>query len=247
MDFGRTSTCPSSRPIIGIDLSPGESVHTSNGFDTWMAFRSGAVGLLLVAVVVGCSTTSPKLGNRGAGSTSSEAAAQTLGPGLHRVGTDVVPGVYERDGGQACAAARMSAMVEPLDVSGRFSPNAQTLGLVPSSFDAGHLAIEVEATDTAFYVFRCGGWHIATGPARTSFGPGIWVVGKDIESGRYQGQNAPDLSCQWIRLSGLKAGADFETIERSPVLVSDERPVVEIQPTDVAFLQSNGGTFTKIN
>jgi hypothetical protein len=73
------------------------------------------------------------------------------------------------------------------------------------------------------------------------------VVGKDIESGSYQGQNAPDLSCQWIRLSGLKAGADFETIGMSPVLVSDERPVVEIQPTDVGFLQSNCGTFTKIN
>ena len=80
-----------------------------------------------------------------------------------------------------------------------------------------------------------------------SFGPGIQLVGTDIQPGTYRAtvEDGVIPLCTWQRLSGLSGEADdIITID----LASDAgaQVVVEIQPDDVAFDSSGCGDWTPV-
>jgi hypothetical protein len=82
----------------------------------------------------------------------------------------------------------------------------------------------------------------------TSFGPGIQLVGTDIQPGTYRAV-VPEgefiTLCTWQRLSGL-SGEIADIIAIDNVLDVGSQVVVEIQPSDVAFDSSGCGTWTRV-
>ena len=68
--------------------------------------------------------------------------------------------------------------------------------------------------------------------SRTSFGAGTWLVGADIEPGRYF--TNPDRGCYWERLSGL-GGASDDRITNDFISFDSTQLIVDIDPSDVAF------------
>jgi hypothetical protein len=74
----------------------------------------------------------------------------------------------------------------------------------------------------------------------TEFGPGVYLVGTDIEPGQYR--NTGSDSCYWERLRGTSG--DFSD------LIANDLPsgqaVVTILPSDVAFSSERCGTWSKI-
>ena len=81
-------------------------------------------------------------------------------------------------------------------------------------------------------------------PANDSFGQGTWLVGSDIQPGRYrtfvEGDSALD-SCYWARLSGLTGSFD-DLIANDNAMGS---VYVDILSTDVAF-ESGCGPWSKV-
>jgi hypothetical protein len=78
-------------------------------------------------------------------------------------------------------------------------------------------------------------------PGVTVFTDGTWVVGKDIQPGKYRSIGGG--ICRWQRLRDLK-GKVSSPIESN--ITSEGSPVVTIKPTDKAFESSGCGTWAKI-
>ena len=66
----------------------------------------------------------------------------------------------------------------------------------------------------------------------TRFGSGTWLVGSDIEPGRYF--TNPDRGCYWERLSGL-GGTSDDRITNDFISFDSTQVIVDIDPSDVAF------------
>ena len=75
----------------------------------------------------------------------------------------------------------------------------------------------------------------------TSFGDGIWVVGRDIQPGTYQTLNLGDF-CSWSRLSGF--GGTFEEV--IAIEIPSGRAIVEILASDAGFETKGCGVWERI-
>jgi hypothetical protein len=80
-----------------------------------------------------------------------------------------------------------------------------------------------------------------------SFGPGIQLVGTDIQPGTYRAtvEDSSIPLCTWQRLSGLSGETD-DIITIDLATEAGAQVVVEIQPGDVAFDSSGCGTWTPV-
>ncbi len=72
------------------------------------------------------------------------------------------------------------------------------------------------------------------------FGPGVHLVGTDIQPGQYR--NAGTADCYWARLSSTSG--DFGSILANDNV--DGQAIVTIAASDAAFTSSRCGTWTKI-
>ena len=163
----------------------------------------------------------------GCGNWSGELAPETapvrdFGDGTYIVGLDIEAGRYRAarytDG---CEWSRLSSFSAGYD------------GLIANG---GRAVVDIEPTDTGFVSDGCGTWsdELApdTGPVR-DFGDGTYIVGLDIEAGRYRAATYTD-GCGWSRLSGFGGAAED--------LIADGRTVVvEIEPTDTGFVSRGCG------
>lgn len=78
-------------------------------------------------------------------------------------------------------------------------------------------------------------------PPKTTFGEGIWLVGRDIAPGTYRATGV--RLCYWERLSGL--GGGFGDIIANDNITSGQA-IVAISPYDKAFSSNRCGTWHKI-
>ena len=77
-------------------------------------------------------------------------------------------------------------------------------------------------------------------PAGRSFGAGSWLVGADIEPGRYF--TNPRDGCYWERLSGL-GGTLADTIANEFISFDSPQEIVDIDKSDLAFNNEDCGTW----
>lgn len=80
-----------------------------------------------------------------------------------------------------------------------------------------------------------------SGP-QSSFGPGTYLTGTQIEAGTYQSQGGSN--CYWERQSSTSGS--FDAIIANDWSTDNSPQIVTIDPTDVAFKSSGCGTWTKI-
>lgn len=153
-----------------------------------------------------------------------------FGGGTQLVGTDVAPGIYVAADLDFCYWERLSG------VSGSFDD------IITNDNATGQAVVEIRPTDAAFNSQRCGRWELYAPPTAPtdSFGPGDWIVGEQIEPGRYRAESGS--FCYWERASGLSH--DFAEIIAND-LVSDGTAVVEISPGDRRFSSNGCGTWRR--
>ena len=143
-------------------------------------------------------------------------------PGMYLVGADagqIAPGIYEGKG-ESCYWERLSGLGGSLDE------------IIANDGPDGQFYLEVKGSDMAFFLNRCSILPLDKVPALTSFlthlEPGMYMIGRDIEAGLYQGNGE---SCYWERLNNVAGG--FEGI------ISNDGPegsfFVQVSPTDFAF------------
>lgn len=149
--------------------------------------------------------------------------AGLIDPGRYLIGTDedqIEPGVYFGSGPE-CAWERLSGL------DGTMNQVIAAAGPVRQFY------VEILDTDVAFRLKWCSMAPLDELPEPTEISlpiqPGVYLIGRDIESGLYQGHGD---SCYWERLSGLAGTYEY--------IIDNDRPdgqfYVDIQDTDVAFV-----------
>ena len=129
----------------------------------------------------------------------------SLNPGMYQVGSGIAPGVYVGLAGTAvfssCYWARLSG------ASGDFSE------ILSNENAVGQFYVEIQPSDKYFKVdceiTPLKNWPTPDEPL-SEIGPGMYLVGRDITPGTYQGMAGTDVmdSCYWARLSGLSGDMD---------------------------------------
>lgn len=118
-------------------------------------------------------------------------------------------------------------LAETEDV-GSGSENEQAIGLAIQYLCPGQ--------QYAFDNAKSGNYSVA--PPLAQFGPGVWVVGEDIQPGTYRTQGQVS-DCYWARLT---AGGDI--IDNSFISAALQAIVI-VQPSDALVESSGCGTWTK--
>ncbi|NLT29982.1 MAG: hypothetical protein GXX86_05925 [Propionibacterium sp.] len=172
-------------------------------------------------------TSAPPEGPTGEGS---------IGEGVHEVGTDVQPGTYrsseDAEATDYCYWARLSALddeFESIIANGSRAPAIVTIAESDVGFEVNGCGEFVPVAET-----------YPDAPA-TSFGEGVYEVGKHIEPGTYKAAGAEDMStCYWARLSGFGGVGIDDVIDND--MGND---TVVIEEGDVGFENGRCGTWTK--
>jgi len=143
--------------------------------------------------------------------------ATTFESGMYLVGRDIAPGIYRGDG--SCYWERQK------DVLGGFD------GIIANGNSDGQFYIEVKASDFSLST-DCEVVSLDTIPAPTGelpmvVPPGMYLVGRDILPGTYQG----DGSCYWERLKNVAGGFDAIIANDN----TDGQFYVQISQNDFAF------------
>lgn len=126
-------------------------------------------------------------------------------PGTYLVGTEIQPGIYKGNTGErildSCYWERLK------DLSGNSD------AILANDNSIGQFYIELLAGDYAI-ITRCELLPLDSLPAPTGdfpqeIEPGTYIVGRDIESGLYEGQAGDNIStsCYWERLSNVTGGS----------------------------------------
>ena len=156
--------------------------------------------------------------------------------GWYRVGVDIEPGVYRTTGLNTsvygCRWQRLSGF------------QGETNNIIVQYWDdlGKPTIVEIAVTDKGFSAQGCGKWYKDSVPINDNlheFNDGAYLVGVDIAPGLYRSE--AQWGCQWERLSGVTrnfySGRLFG--KDSELIASGKTTLVEITPTDKAFISYN--------
>jgi hypothetical protein len=126
--------------------------------------------------------------------------------GTHIVGEDIQPGIYQGRAGEgildSCYWERLNSL------AGDFE------SIIANDNGVGLFYLEVKETDLALKA-DCPLVALEQAPPPdtsepATIGPGTYLVGRDIRSGRYRGQGGADVleSCYWERLANVSSEFD---------------------------------------
>lgn len=152
--------------------------------------------------------------------------------GIYEVGKDIKSGTYRtRVGSSGCYYSRLSGFGGSLE---------EIISNENTDYPA---VITIAATDKGFKSSRCGVWTQDLSQvtlSKTSFDDGIYIIGTDIEPGKYK--NKGQDGCYYSRLRGFSGSlGDIISNENT-----NDPAIVSIATTDKGFKSSRCGTWTKI-
>jgi hypothetical protein len=152
--------------------------------------------------------------------------------GMFQVGPDIRPGTYRtRTGSNGCYFARLKGFSGSLD------------DVLANDNPQGPAVVTILATDRGFQSDACATWTADLSPLvkGSSFGPGDYIVGTDLEPGTYR-DSGPGQSCYYARLSGF-------THALSDVIANNNTTspaIVTVAPSDRGFTSAGCGAWTRI-
>ena len=162
--------------------------------------------------------------------TTSPSGSGTFSNGTWLVGEDIAPGMWRAIRSRTCSWKRFSSIEGATDtVAGSGSS----------------LTVEIRPTDAAFWSEGCGWWtqilESPSGAPSDPFGPGTWLVSKEIEPGLWQNSDSSD-GCRWARLAKLDGTPSANTATGSGTSII----TIEITARDLAFDSWGCGTWTRV-
>lgn len=151
--------------------------------------------------------------------------------GTYEVGKDLKPGTYRtRVGSSGCYYARLSGF-------------GGGLGEIIANENADNPAVvTIEESDKGFKSTRCGTWTQDLSQitkSKTTFEDGTYIVGTDIQPGRYKSKG--QSGCYYARLAGFGGGGVGEIISNEN---TDTAAIVTIAESDKGFKSTRCGTWT---
>jgi hypothetical protein len=103
-----------------------------------------------------------------------------------------------------------------------------------------HVIVDIAATDVGFSSSSCGNWYPYSPTPKSVIVDGTWSVNDEIAPGTWS--TTFDSFCYWSRVSGFGGTLDEIIANELPT----DSAVVQIAPTDVGFISSGCGTWTKV-
>ncbi|UTR11075.1 hypothetical protein MM300_01710 [Evansella sp. LMS18] len=155
----------------------------------------------------------------------------SFGSGMFIVGDEIQPGLY-RNGGSMTYWERLAGYSGELD------------DIISNGLPEGPAYVEIKESDEAFSSQGSGEWILIDdnyeGELLTEFGDGQYLVGVDIEPGKYRNDSAS--GGYWARLSGFDG--ELDNIISNDII--EGSVIVEISSSDYGFETTRSGTWTKI-
>jgi hypothetical protein len=211
---------PDGDPNALFSVSPG---HCWDVLSTFQPTTSGPYTGIITVVANHTSGTNtiPVRGN----GVFPAAPRRVFGEGWFVVGKGVAPGRYYGDPNGWCFWGRTARY--PFE-------DPDYIGSGDTWFDPGHWIIDILPSDASFTnQGGCGWWGQVPGrvASRTVIQPGMWLVGKQIEPGRFRATAQP--GCYWERLRHFQ-GVPRDIIT-SGSIASGGDVTVDIQAGDAGF------------
>jgi len=153
--------------------------------------------------------------------------------GTHEVGKDIQPGTYRtRKPSNGCYFSRLKGFSGSLsDII--MNENTDTPAIVT-----------IAVSDAGFKSSNCGTWTqdvSAITTDKTTFTDGMYIVGTDIEPGKYK--NSGSDGCYYSRLANFSGALGGIIMNEN----TDEPAIITIATSDKGFKSSRCGTWTKMN
>ena len=226
------------RRLLGTLALPGSFASAGRPL-LWMGVALGGVAVavilvvLLVVVGAGDSAKNPDLPPDG--------PPVTFGDGTYSVGDDIPPGLYRATApSDDCEWRRLRT----LEAATADAADDDVIGLGEGSTIP---FVGIAPTDTFFTTQGCGTWVTATPRIASGqpFGDGVWLVGPEVEPGRYRAAPAAQ-TCRWIRLRGFTG----ELIKGEDVHFPKDLTnggathIVDIAESDAGFISEGCGEWT---
>ena len=128
---------------------------------------------------------------------------EPFGTGLKFVNSDIAPGRYVSTRNTSCYWERLSGF------------GGTTSEIIGNEIVSGQAIVDILATDLAFGSSRCETWIPYAAPVTpaATIGNGFWVVGEQIQPGRYRSDAITD-GCYWARLRYLLRSARIDHLEQ---------------------------------
>ena len=161
---------------------------------------------------------------------------EPFGDGVYILNVDIAPGRYRASTPESCYWFRLFTF------GGEHSYGHGAWGY--SLWPGDSSVVDIAPSDAGFVSRGCGTWSDALAAALTPgdpFGDGTWLVGIDIEPGRYFA-HSPSERCRWYRLDGF--GGEH-TDGHYAADGSGWFSIVDIAASDAGFESSGCGTWTK--
>ncbi|KGX87041.1 hypothetical protein [Pontibacillus litoralis] len=157
----------------------------------------------------------------------------TYASGMYEVGSDIEPGLYQSSG-SVIYWERLAGF------SGEFDD------IIANGNPQGQEYVQIKQSDAAFTSQGSGEWTKVeedyNPKPKTTFGDGTYLVGKDIEPGRYKSSTGDGLG-YWARLSGFSG----ELAE----IIANGNPsgptMIEISSSDKGFQTWGNGEWRKVD
>ncbi|MXZ62953.1 MAG: hypothetical protein F4Y98_04990 [Chloroflexi bacterium] len=171
--------------------------------------------------------------------------------GTYIVGVDIQPGRYRAtaspDSGDSPDETEECVWLRLYDFGG---VGGKYEGLFATARGWDVPIVDIDATDVGFDSRGCGVWSSELTPLVTPgepFGDGVYLVGIDIEPGRYRA-DGPLWACEWARLGGFSGDTTFG-YDSSPDIIAYGREgskIADILASDAGFKSSNCGEWRPV-
>ncbi len=167
------------------------------------------------------------------------APGQPFGDGAYLVGAEIAPGRYRTT--TSTGDCRWHQVADFSGIYGAYEGLFTISSDVLSTVDIGPVSVGLIS-------HGCGTWSDDLTPVPTpgeSFGDGTYILGVDIEPGRYRA-TTPSDSCWWTRLDGF-FGDTSHGYSHSPDIIAfgdEHSAIVDIQAADAGFRSIGCGTWS---
>ena len=161
---------------------------------------------------------------------------EPFGDGVYILNVDIAPGRYRASTPESCYWFRLFTF------GGEHSYGHGAWGY--SLWPGDSSVVDIAPSDAGFVSRGCGTWSDALAAVLTPgdpFGDGTWLVGIDIEPGRYFA-HSPSERCHWYRLDGF--GGEHTDGHYTPDGFG-WFSIVDIAASDAGFESSGCGTWMK--
>ena len=152
----------------------------------------------------------------------------SIGPGTHRVGSDIESGRYFSDPDSGCYWERLKGF------GGSVSTDVIANEFV--GFDAMQWIVQIAPSDAGFKTDEdCGRWY-KENPRhgeQSDIHGGVWLVGRQVAAGTYEANSTG--SCYWERLRGF-GGTVSEDVISNDFVGNPGRVIVTIRSGDLGFM-----------